>query len=607
MKTVTRDRIGTLRYRKHFIAADQRQIRIVIAASTIALTLTIRNDLMLVAKPILYALFIARAVHAMMTGYLYAVLSKPQSLRKLEIIANTWNLTSTALMVFIGLSRLGARELQGPFLGTMAFICIFYFAQRGYLFTRVLSCFTISGILLQRLLDANSNASPTARTTGITLLVLLNILGLATNRSFEQQRRARHDAEREEKRIRLQLIAKNRDLEIQKSRAEALYRSRTAFLAAMSHEFRTPMNAVIGLSDVLANAPLAPEYRDHARVIRESASALLVVLNDVLDFAKIDAGKLELNKAPFQLRMLVNSVVEMMRPVARAKNIALITRLAENLPEYVMGDDARLRQVLVNLLSNAIKFTSRGSVTLDIDANKVEEEVSEIVFSVSDTGIGMCADVLARLFRPFEQGDSGVGRRFGGTGLGLVISQRIVDALGGQIRVESDVGKGSTFSFTLRMTETNAPALRAPSSPEMVLIDRQSLAILVVDDVNVNRTVAKVMLARLGYRADLAENGAAAIEAVAKKKYDIVLMDLQMPGMSGIETTKAIVEKLGPNAPTMIAMSASVFEEDRLACQNAGMRDFIAKPINIEQLNATLTRWVPHGDAPTGSSRQSVV
>jgi len=424
-----------------------------------------------------------------------------------------------------------------------------------------------------------------ARLTIMLALVALNVIGVLSARAFEEQRLRRFDAERHDRHARQELTVRLSELAVEKERAESSSRARSAFLAVMSHEFRTPMNAIIGLADVLLDAPLAPAHRAHALTISDSARALLGLLEDILDFAKVDAGKLSLSPAPFDLRALAASVVEMLRPAAIARGLDLSLDLSPEVPPHLLGDHARLRQVLVNLVSNGVKFTERGAVTLRIRPNGGDHQIA---FRVEDTGIGLTSEVIARLFRAFEQADSGVARRYGGTGLGLVTSKRIVAVMGGDIHVESEPGRGSVFSFTIRLAEA------APPSAPIALPraeDRPPLAILVVDDHPINREVARAKLGQLGYQADLASDGPAAVEAAATKGYDVVLMDLQMPGMSGIEATARIVEAAGgERCPHVIAMTASVFEEDREACRRAGMRDFVGKPIDLFQLDAVLRR-----------------
>lgn len=479
------------------------------------------------------------------------------------------------------LTRIPLGVFAGPLIGTGVELSFLYFAYRGPLPLRLLvGCF-LSVVATLLVAFAKPPIERVAIWATFIALSVTNAIGFFSARSFEENRRKRFEAERREKHLRQALAA-------EKERAEAMSRARGAFVAAMSHEFRTPMNAVIGLSDLLLDAPLANEHWRHVRTINDSARGLLGLLEDILDFAKIDAQKIELSPAPFDLRELATSVVEMLRPQAETKSVDLRLDIAPDVPENLVGDDARLRQVLVNLVSNAIKFTDRGAVTMTITASTIEGNDYEVGFRVEDTGIGMTPDMMARLFLPFEQADVGIARRHGGTGLGLAISKQIVLAMGGDVHVESEPGRGSTFSFALRL---EAAASRPSVVSAAPCEDRPLLALLVVDDNEINRDVARVKLGRLGYRVDLANDGQAAIEAVSNKDYDVVFMDLRMPGMSGIEATGRIGEKLaGKRAPHIIAMTASVFEEDRDACRRAGMRDFVGKPIDLAQIDAVLRR-----------------
>jgi CheY-like chemotaxis protein/anti-sigma regulatory factor (Ser/Thr protein kinase) len=281
--------------------------------------------------------------------------------------------------------------------------------------------------------------------------------------------------------------------------------------------------------------------------------------------------------------------MDMLRPAAGARGLALSLDVSPDAPPHLVGDDARLRQVLVNLVSNAVKFTERGAVTLRITARAAAPERDHaIAFRVEDTGIGMTPDVIARLFQPFEQADGSITRRYGGTGLGLAISRQIIAAMGGDIDVASEPGRGSIFSFTLQLPATTAPPEAAALAPRE---DRPPLAILVVDDHPINRDVARAKLGRIGYPVDLANDGEEALSAVSRRDYDVVFMDLQMPGMSGIEATARMTEMLsGKRAPHIIAMTASVYDDDREACRRAGMRDFVGKPIDLAQLDAVLSR-----------------
>lgn len=580
------------RYRRHFLREDGRQTAIVMAVVGVAYAASAYNDLPLLRGGLLGVSLASRGLLAVVAGVVVVLLRRAAWPRQQD---RAFQMGLFAVAIFTSAVHLGkvpSGQILGPLIAGGAVLCLLYFAQRGPIVPRAIvgSVIAIVGVVL--VLPGNPAVAipPAARVTSMLALVALNVAGIFSARSFEEQRRKRFDAERRERHARQELAVNLRELAVQRDRAEAMSRARGAFLAVMSHELRTPMNAVIGLSDVLLDAPLAAEHRAHVRVISDSARALLGMLNDILDFAKIDAQKLTLSPAPFDLRALAASVVDMLRPAAAARSVALSLELASDVPERLLGDDVRLRQVLVNLVSNAVKFTERGAVTLRISARAVAGSGSdhEITFCVEDTGIGMAPDVIGRLFRPFEQADGGITRRYGGSGLGLAISKQIVAAMGGDIHVESEPGRGSIFSFTLRLpaTATPAPAVGPPRREE-----RPPLAILVVDDHPINREVASFRLGRLGYPVDLASDGPEAIEAVSRKEYDVVLMDLQMPGMSGIEATAHIRERhAGTRAPHVVAMTANLYEEDREACRRAGMRDFVGKPIDLAQLDAVLSR-----------------
>lgn len=551
------------------------------------------NDFgMLGGRPLLLGICLAvRGLLVVATGVALVLLRRARWPRQQDR-AVLLGLGGTLVAVVVThLTRIPVGQVQGPLIASGGLLCVLYFAQRGPIVPRAVlgSAVAISGVALVLIVGKRpSGLEPAARLTSILALVALNVVGILSARSSEEQRRSRFEAERGERHARQALAGNLRELAAAKERAEAMLHARAAFLAAMSHEFRTPMNAVIGLSDLLADAPLPSEYGAHVRTIRDSSRALLAMLEDILDFAKIDAQKLTLSPAPFELRALAVSVTDMLRPAARDRSLDLSVEVGADVPEHVIGDDARLRQVLVNLVSNAIKFTERGSVRLQLAAGPASGGDAEVTFRVVDTGIGMTPEVVERVFRPFEQADAGDTRRVGGTGLGLAISQRIVVAMGGHIHVESEPDRGSVFSFTLRLPVTEAPAEVAAA---VRAGERPSLAILVVDDVPVNRYVARAKLVRLGHEVDVAFDGPGAIEAVAERDYDVVLMDVQMPGMSGIEATRRIGEVTAhKRAPHVVAMTASVFEEDREKCRRAGMRDFVGKPIDVAQLEGVLHR-----------------
>jgi signal transduction histidine kinase/ActR/RegA family two-component response regulator len=423
-------------------------------------------------------------------------------------------------------------------------------------------------------------------------------------------------ARRRDRIIQARLADAKKQAEVQAQRAEAASKAKSDFLAMMSHEIRTPMNGVLGFAKLLLETPLNAEQREFAETVRHSGDALLTIINDVLDYSKIEAGHMTVECIDLDLYSVCDEVRKILRSAIAERGLRVILSYDAALPRSIKGDPVRIRQIVLNLASNAVKFTERGAVRIEV----ARLDADQLKISVVDSGIGISEEQLNRMFRRFTQADSSTTRRYGGTGLGLSISKTLVELMGGTIGVHSEPGRGSTFWFTLPLLaaepaqgEASAPAMpmAAPASSQAsaavpLLVDavgEPSAAgaaqfipgrLLLVEDNFVNQRVAVYMLAKLGHQVDVARHGREAIDMLSKSVYDLVLMDCQMPEMDGFEATRIIRDPastvLDHEVP-VVAMTANAFPEDRARAIASGMNDFLAKPVDRSMLADMLEKW----------------
>lgn len=430
--------------------------------------------------------------------------------------------------------------------------------------------------------------------------LIFNIFTINFERLRSSNDAALREARAREQKLEEQVKERTRELEVtnqelMKTRDSLIetQKFRDQFLANMSHEIRTPMNAIVGLTNLLINSPLNPLQEKYLHVIKKSGANLLVIINDILDLAKLEAGKMELEAVPFPLVTAIQNVHTILNLKAEEKGISLIENIDPNVPFYVVGDETRITQVLMNLTGNAIKFTEKGKVTISAKVTAGTDDEPEVTFSVRDTGIGIPPDRIDKIFESFGQASSDTTRKYGGTGLGLTISKQLVEMHGGQLEVKSNVGEGSVFFFTVKYKRAEPP-VDAVRESSQAGIDMTGKRILLVEDNEFNQMVAVDTLQDLfpGIVVEIASNGTAAMQMAAERDYGLVFMDIHLPDFDGFEITQYIRNKLtGPRQAVRIcAMTASVTKEKIDECYLAGMNDYLMKPFTHEGLKERIYR-----------------
>ncbi len=401
------------------------------------------------------------------------------------------------------------------------------------------------------------------------------------------------DLKKENEELKMQLAVLQSQIKDFQEKVDTSNQLKSMFLANISHEIRTPMNGIIGMYNVLKQTDLSDEQREFLDIINLSGTNLLTIIDDILDLSRIEAGQLKLENNDFNLSDIINEVIDLLEIKAKGKGIKLYTSFESHIPNAYIGDQTRLKQILINLTNNAIKYTKEGSVTIKIDSEEISKEEYILKFNVIDTGIGISKQGQEKLFKAFSQIDSTTTRKYGGTGLGLAIAKNLSTLMSGEIGVDSEEGKGSTFWFTAKI-KRNAEISEFVQKPKSKIAKNiKPLSILLVEDNLLNQKFAIATLKKEGHKVEIAENGKIAVDMFKNYKYDMILMDIQMPVMDGLEATKEI-RKIEMNRKVkdpikIIAITAYVMERDRSMCLGAGMSEYLAKPFKPNELIDLIT------------------
>ena len=400
----------------------------------------------------------------------------------------------------------------------------------------------------------------------------------------------------EQKRVATELLEAKINAEEAQQKAEIAMKSKQQFLSNMSHEIRTPLNGIIGFTKVILKTDLSAKQKEYLTAIKMSGDTLIVLINDILDLAKVDAGKMTFEQTPFKIASSLSSMMHLFETKIQEKNLVLVKEYDHKIPQVVVGDPIRLHQIILNLVGNAVKFTTKGRITVTIKLLKEDTENVTVEFAIADTGIGIAEDKIGSIFENFHQASSNTNRLYGGTGLGLAIAKQLVESQGGTISVKSTVDEGSIFSFTLNFLKTDA---EAEVVMEMIELDKElkNIKVLVVEDMPLNQLLMKTILDDFGFERDIADNGIVAIEKLKQKSYDIILMDLQMPEMNGFEATEYIRNTLKSKIP-IVALTADVTTVDVARCKTVGMNDYIAKPVDEKLLYSKIVGFVKKPTPP---------